>query len=86
MKKSERYEKELRYRAFTILRGSTPEATCSQVVIEDITSKTEKGFINKLKAKLIGDIEIKKGFEMETAKEEKMIQILDSRMKVLNKN
>lgn len=80
MTKLERYETEVRKIARQI-EGNR----YTRVVLEDITSRTEKGFINKLIKKYDSDIKAKTRIEMDATKEQKLVSILNSRMETLNK-
>ena len=83
MKKSEQFEREVRLRARQILDGPYPEATCSSYMMDNITART---FINKLMKKVETDIRMKSKFNMKIEIEQKMVQIMKSRLLVLNKN
>lgn len=83
MTKQEKYRLEVRKIANEILNSKFPEATYSKVVMEDITARAEKIHINKFIPNLELQIKNMKSIGHNPILEEKILQILKSRLEVL---
>ena len=76
------YKREVRNFALTLNEGETPSG---MFLMEDVSTRTEKTFINKLTKEVVNTIEEKKEFNLPTSKEENMIKVMEARMNVLSK-